>query len=324
MTLPSHDHLRVHQYRSLFPGPRLIILGAVHGNEVCGTRAIEALIRELDDGTVQLRCGSLTLVPVTNPMAYRLGRREGDRNLNRNLAPTEAPTDNESRIANVLCPLLAQHDVLLDLHSFRSPGQPFVVLGPRDNQGRLEPFHHSQAESRLAAHLGPRRMLEGWMTAYDRGVARRRARGRTDVPEVLLDTRYGVGTTEYMRSCGGYAVTLECGQHDDPRAPEVASRAIHQTLALLGLIDAPLEPPAENFEILQLVDVIDRDDAGDQFSRTWSSFDPVAEGELIGLRANGTEVRAPHAGYIVFPNAGAAPGAEWFYLAKVSDRQLPL
>jgi predicted deacylase len=48
----------------------------------------------------------------------------GDRNLNRNLRPTAVPQDFEDRIANVLCPLLDAHDVLLDLHSFQGPARP--------------------------------------------------------------------------------------------------------------------------------------------------------------------------------------------------------
>jgi hypothetical protein len=40
-----------------------------------------------------------------------------------------------------------------------------------------------------------------------------------------------------MRSTG-YALTLECGQHDDPRARS-GLRAILNTLAFLGLIDGP-------------------------------------------------------------------------------------
>ena len=35
-------------------------------------------------------------------------------------------------------------------------------------------------------------------------------------------------------------MTLECGQHDDPKAPEVAYQAIRQTLALLQLAAIPL------------------------------------------------------------------------------------
>ena len=155
---------------------RLIVLGAVHGNETCGTQAIEALLPELDSGRLAIQRGCLTLVPVANPLAYARGTRQGDRNLNRRLQPTDAPREYEDHVANLLCPLLAEHDVLLDLHSFRSPGRPFVLRGPADNQGTLEPFRHEAAEARLAAHVGPARVVDGWMTSYAGGIERRRAR----------------------------------------------------------------------------------------------------------------------------------------------------
>jgi predicted deacylase len=313
--------LRVHQYAGLQAGVKLIILGAVHGNEVCGTRAIERLISEIDSGALRIARGTLTLVPVTNPLAYALKRRQGDRNLNRNLRPNPDPQDFEDRIANALCPLLDAHEVLLDLHSFHTGGQPFVMLGPRDNAGPLEPFQHAAAETQLAAHLGVSRVVEGWLDTYALGVNRRRER-KPDANPLLLDAAYGVGTTEYMRSRGGYGVTLECGQHEDPQAPEVAYRAIRQTLALLQLIDAPPETPTQTFEVLRLEDVIDLEDSGDTFVREWQSFDPVKAGDLIGHRHDGSEVRVEHDGFIVFPNPRALPGNEWFYFARLSPRKL--
>jgi len=105
-------------------------------------------------------------------------------------------------------------------------------------------------------------------------------------------------------------------------APDVAYRAIRQTLALLELAALPLEPPAPSFECLQLAFVVDRHAPQDRFVRTWSSFDPLAADELIAVRADGTEVRAPQAGYIVFPDVGAQPGHEWFYFAQHSTRPL--
>jgi hypothetical protein len=54
--------------------------------------------------------------------------------------------------------------------------------------------------------------------------------------------------------------------------------------------------------------------------QAWTSFDPLAEGQLIALRADGSELRAPQAGYIVFPDVAALPGHEWFYLAQASRR----
>jgi predicted deacylase len=190
--------------------------------------------------------------------------------------PNDAPQDYEDRIANVLCPLLAAHDVLLDLHSFHTGGEPFAMLGPQDNNGPLEAFAHAAAEEALALRLGARRLVEGWLDTYATGVRRRLARTAPTERAHLLSTDpdYGVGTTEYMRRMGGYAVTLECGQHEDPAAPVFAWRAIRNTLAHLQLVDETPPPPLDSIELLRLVEVTDRLHADDSFARPWCSFDP--------------------------------------------------
>ncbi len=319
---PGRHHWRVHQFHGLAPGPRLLVLGAVHGNEVAGPLAIGRLLAELDSGSLRLQRGQLTLVPLTNPLAHALGRRAGDRNLNRNLRPTAVPQDFEDRIGNLLCPLLAAHEVLLDLHSFQSGGEAFVMLGPEDNRGELEPFAHAADEARLALHLGPRRIVDGWLSVYEAGVAKRRARAAGAAATLDTDANYGVGTTEYMRSRGGWGVTLECGQHADPQAPEVGHRAICQTLALLGMADLPLQPPPAQHEVLRLMEVTDRLHAEDRFVREWVSFDPVRAGEPVAVRHDGHILAAPADGRIVFPNVRAEPGHEWYYFAQPSPRRL--
>ena len=64
-------------------GPRLIITGAVHGNETCGPAAIRRAIDDIDADRLAITAGHVTFVPVTNPLAHSFGRRVGDRNLNR-------------------------------------------------------------------------------------------------------------------------------------------------------------------------------------------------------------------------------------------------
>lgn len=321
---PSTHSLTSHTFHGLEPGPRLIVLGAVHGNEIGGTRGIERVLDELARGDLVVVRGSVTFVPVTNPLAWTLKRRAGDRNLNRNLRPVAEPQDYEDRIANVLCPLLAAHDVLLDLHSFHTGGEPFAMLGPQDNDGTLEAFSHAAAEEALALRLGARRLVEGWLDTYATGVRKRLARTAPTERAHLLSTDpdYGIGTTEYMRRMGGYAVTLECGQHDDPAAPEFAWRAIRNTLAHLKLVEAPAPAARDSFELLRLTEVIDRLHPDDQFARAWCSFDPVSAGDAIGTRHDGTPVIAPQDGYIVFPNPTSTPGNEWFYFAQRSTRAL--
>lgn len=320
-------HLRIHQFAGLKPGPRLIVTGAVHGNEIHGTQAMTEIARQVDAGELTLLRGTLTFVPIVNPLAHQLGRREGDRNLNRNLRPPVIAQDFEDRIAQQLCPLLAQHDGLLDLHSFQGNGPAFAMIGPRNNTGELEPFSQQATESAVAAALGVGRIVEGWLSTYALGLQRRQQREHDGSRRAALisDPHYGVGTTEYMRSTGGWAITLECGQHLDPNGPEVARLAILRTLVLLGMLDegvvaphCPAQPP----ELLQLYDVIDREDMGDRFEREWASFDAVQQGQKIGTRASGEAVLAPSEGRIVFPNVKSQPGTEWFYLARPSDRKL--
>lgn len=316
-------HFHSSHFASPNPGTRLIVLGAVHGNEICGTLAIGRIIKAFHEGTLQLQQGSVTFVPVTNPLAYEKKQRMGDRNLNRNLYPRPDPQDFEDRIANWLCPLLAAHDVLLDLHSFHTGGVPFALVGPLDNAGRLEPFRFAREEEQLARCLGVNRFVDGWLDTYAKGVQNRLSRqagGDRSIDAISADVKYGVGTTEYMRENGGYAVTLECGQHEDPHAPEVAYTAIRNTLVHLGLVAGPTPAYVRGAEALSLCEVIDRAHDGDQFVKAWRSFDPVAAGECIGHRATGEAVTAPFEGRIVFPNPNAKPGQEWFYMARHTTR----
>ena len=74
-TTSTPTHLRTVSYHGLKPGPRLLVLGAVHGNEICGTRAITQILAELDSGKLAIERGSVTFVPVTNPLAYQRVQR---------------------------------------------------------------------------------------------------------------------------------------------------------------------------------------------------------------------------------------------------------
>ena len=133
-------------------------------------------------------------------------------------------------------------DDLLLPHALATLAEPAVarpelalVYGQRlvFRDGPLEPFRHSKAERGLARVIGASRFVEGWLSTYEKGVKRPVAQGLGS--ELNRDPKYGVGTTEYMRSVGGYAITLECGQHDDPQSPEVAYRAIRNALVHLGI-----------------------------------------------------------------------------------------
>lgn len=307
MTATNPTLLRTHGFVAVDQGPRLLVTGAVHGNETCGTQAIQEVIAQFDAGELRLRRGSVTFLPVANPLAFQLGQRMGERNLNRNLGIKAEPANFEDRVGNILCRLLAEHEVLLDLHSFTAPAAPFVMVGTMDP---------SSSEWRFARVLGPQRFVTGWMEVYEAGVARRRVSPNVVDDPGLLDASYGVGTTEYMRACGGYGVTLECGQHDDPAAVDVARSAILNALGHLGLIESLPSQVCDAPERLRLTEVIDREHTGDVFTAEWSSFSRVEQGDVVAVRSDGKKVIAPATGCIMFPSRYAKPGHEWFYFAR--------
>ncbi len=310
-------------FTGLAPGPRLIVTGAVHGNEVAGAIAIRQAIDDIRAGRLLIRRGTVTFVPIVNALAHRRNSRAGDRNLNRDLREATVPTSYEDRVANVLCPLLRGHDVLLDLHSFRVGSRPFVFVGPADNDGPVEPFAQASAEGDFASRLGPELVMHGWLQAYVAAAEEKRRLIAAGVgaggplPEVAPSL--GVGTTEYMRFAGGYAVTVECGQHDDPAAPGVARAAIRAALAHLRLIEAP-PPPRSVRRGIEFREIVVAHSADDRLARDWRTGDPVAAGTVIARRADGTELTAPADGFIVFPNASPQPLDDLYSFGVPSER----
>jgi predicted deacylase len=299
-------------FAGMHPGPKLLVTGAVHGNEICGPLAIARAIADCRAGKLAIRRGQVTFVPIVNMKAYRANTREGDRNLNRNLRERAVTADNEDLVGNALCKLLRAHDVLLDIHSFRSQGEAFVFVGPQDNSGEIEPFQRSGAESEFARRLGPTIIMHGWLPAYARAAEERRRRGGQG------DPAEGIGTTEFMRSVGGYGVTLECGNHLDPRAVDVAYNAIVNALGHLALTDAR-PPPAEIEKSIEIVDAV-LCDAGDRLARDFVTGDAVKSGETIVVRADGSKWTAPSDGFVIFPDRNARVMGEICYFGVASKR----
>ena len=280
------------------PGPRVIVLGGVHGNEPCGPAGIAKAIDAFRSGRLTMMRGSVTFVPVANPKAFRINRREGDRNLNRALSEKPIPLDNEDRIANLLCPLLRAHDILLDLHSFGAAGQPFALV-------------ETDGECRLAAALRLPLVLHGWMDCHRRMCAAR--------PETAVRLAHAVGTTEYMRFTGGSAITVECGSHCDPDAPSVAYGSIVRTLRHVGLIAGMQASPDPCPELWEIVEVVPSHSPEDRLEKQFAAGEAVVMGQEIGRRATGTPIVAPFDARVIFASRSAPAGEELCFLCRPSS-----
>ncbi len=279
-------------FHSEFPGPRLLVLGAVHGNEKCGTTAINRIIPEFESGRMALKNGHITLIPICNPRAYEKDVRFIERNLNRNLVPFPMPDTYEATLGNILIPYLEHCDVLLDLHSYTVGGKAFAFINPVN-------------EKTLAygAALG----VDCLVSNFDGAIAASGAKAE--------EGNWSVGTTEYARYKGAMSITMECGQHRDPKAPEYAYQAILNALGHLGMLDHPA--PTHKALHIGLETCAYRTDAG-SFARDWKNFDKISKGELIATRANGEKLLAPFDGIIVLPNATAGINSEWYYFGRES------
>lgn len=274
--------MRIFHAAGAEPGPALLFLGGVHGEEKPGQRALERLHGDLRAGRVTLRRGTLALAPRVNAEAAARGTHFVDENLNRIVRRHEDPRTHEQALANALLPLLDAADAVLDLHGTPAPTVPFAFL---DDES---PANRAWAES-----LGAPYVLTGWPALYAGGT--------------------GSTTTEYAQGRGKLALTVEAGQNDDASAVEEAYAFALRSLAHFGLIPA-LPAPAEP-RTLRLERVIRRERAG-AFARPWRNFDEVKKGEILARLGDGADVAAPEDGFVVMPYDSAEIGEEWLYLAR--------
>ena len=202
----------VHVLDSGRPGPTVMVQALTHGNEFCGALALDYLLRE----QVQPLRGRLILA-FANVDAYARfdfdapdASRYVDEDYNRVWADDAlfGPRDSaELRRARQLQPFVDAADFLLDLHSMHEPCRPIMVCGRIDKNAQF---------------------------ARDIGVP----------ADLLIDTGHPAGLRMIER--GGFgdpasarrAVLIECGQHWERSAADVAIDTLVRFLAVTGVVDA--------------------------------------------------------------------------------------
>lgn len=191
-------------------GPHAMITAVVHGNELCGAIALDWLMRE----SVRPVRGKLTLMycniaaflsfDPANPQASRFV----DEDFNRVWAEATLDGPRKSRElarAREIRPLVAQADLLLDIHSMQHPTLPLMLSGPLE-KGR-----------RFARDVG--------------------------VPETIVSDE-GHSAGKRMRDYGAFAdptspknaLLIECGQHWETDSVDVAKETALRFLLATGSV----------------------------------------------------------------------------------------
>ncbi|MBV9159170.1 MAG: succinylglutamate desuccinylase/aspartoacylase family protein [Candidatus Kaiserbacteria bacterium] len=268
-------------------GPAVLFFGAIHGNEVCGPKAIRRFVDELQSGVRSLQKGSVTFVPVCSPRAYEANTRYCEENLNRIFKRTENPTSYEAALANELAPFIERCDVFLDLHSMTASGKPFIFID-----------FPSDATHALARSLPAEMAIVGWPELYKR-------------PETEHDS---FDTTTYAAEHGKAGLLIECGQHEDPEAAEVAYRAIENTLIHCGVLLG--NAPENDLTIIEMDRVFFRKSEAEKFAKDWQHLEHVNKDEILFYDENGAPVTAPYDAYVIMPKESAKVDEEWLYLGK--------
>lgn len=99
------------------PGPRALIIAGIHGDEYEGPAAVLETARTLD---VSQLSGTVTAIPIANPLAFRAGVRcspEDEQNLARVFPGNPAGSITERLASAIFDRYVQRCDFLIDLHS---------------------------------------------------------------------------------------------------------------------------------------------------------------------------------------------------------------
>jgi predicted deacylase len=200
------------------PGAHVMVQALTHGNELCGAIALDWLLGEQARwrplrGRLTLSFGNIAAFARWDP-ADPDRSRFVDEDFNRVWADEVllgARDSVELRRARELLPFVDSADLLLDMHSMHEPCKPIMVCGTTGRGGAKG--------AALAREL--------------------------QVPEMLLiDTGHPAGLRLIERGPFGdpqharTAVLIECGQHWEAAAAEVACDTLLRFLRFAGVLDA--------------------------------------------------------------------------------------
>ncbi len=285
------------------PGPTLICLGGLHGNEPAGVLAIDRVLEQIyrrPEGLagrfVGIAGNRRALAADCRFLAHDLNRAWKPSSVER-LAALPGPLgDEDEELVELNASLSRIVDeapgriYLLDLHTISGPGPAFAILDDT---------------------------LQNREVALD-----------FPVPLVLgLEEELGGTLASYMTAQGATVVGFEAGLHDDPGSVDRAAAAIWIALDSCGVFEHEsrsevvaarelLRRQADG--LARIVEVRYRHsvDEGESFQMDpgFSSFDPVGAGQEVGTGRNG-RVRAPRSGLLLMP-LYQEQGNDGFFLAS--------
>jgi len=193
-------------YSTNKPGPKILLVGGIHGNEWGGVEAINEWIDYLEGNQNTFDNGEVHFL-IANPKALEINQRYVDFDLNRAFDNPNAH-GYEAKRAKELEKIFTDtsFDIVIDLHSVSIGEEQMLVLDIEDK----EAFKLAKAVSSISTYLlFDQNHVEGIMVAFG---------GKHGSPGIVV----------------------ECGNHLSPFASRVASFHIYNTLKYYGVVQNPI------------------------------------------------------------------------------------
>lgn len=271
------------------PGPHVVVNALMHGNELCGALALDALLR----AGLRPRRGRLTFC-FANVAAYHAfdplnpsASRFVEEDMNRVWAPEvlEGPRQSaELARARALLPLFATADLLLDIHSMQTGSPPLTLCGP------------TERGATLAARVG----LPAWIVT-DSG----HAGGRRLIDHPRFADPDGAAT----------AILVECGQHWRRETADVALQVALRFLLAAGSIDAEdvdhwaSPPPPEPQRRVLITRAVTATSEDFRFVQDYEGMEVIGQAGTVIARDGDVAVTTPHDDCVlVMPSRRLKPG----------------
>ncbi|HZX25826.1 MAG TPA: succinylglutamate desuccinylase/aspartoacylase family protein [Telluria sp.] len=265
----------VHTFDSGIPGPHVMINALTHGNEVSGAIAVKAAL----DLGIRPGKGKLTFAfanvdayhrfDPANPDASRFLDHDFNRLWSESVLDDASRDCIELRRVRQLRPLVDTVDYLLDLHSMHETCAPLAVCGPLEKSVAL------------ARRMG----TPEWIISDDGHPEGKRLRD------------YAAFGDPASPKC---ALVVECGQHWEARAADVARDAVARFLELTGSVDAAnlpadwRQPVPAATKVVRVTEPVVAPTMDFRFAGNYTGLEIFPEaGTVIGWR-DGTPVTTPY------------------------------
>jgi len=309
-------------HRGSEPGPTLITVGGLHGNEPAGVLALQRVFAELAAGIVPLRGRFVGLAG--NRKALVEGQRFLVDDLNRSFWP-----DRIERLRKAKGPLDAEDEEILDLDielraliasaqtgSARTGSNRTGTNGAGSPQAEVFFFdvHTTSGKG-------------GVFSTFDDNLANRDFAMRIPVPQVIgLEEELSGTLVGYLNDQGLVAIGFEAGQHKNPISVDRAEAAIWVALESAGMLDRGTPRVEEARRLLErsgrdlprVVEVRYRhgitDDEGFVMRPGYWNFQAVKNGEIIADDLLGPVV-VPRGGLMLMP-LYQGQGADGFFIIR--------